>query len=301
MLRVSLHRADVAAFVFWSKDYRPFRTALVCLEDSGYPSLLHFTITGMPATLEPRVPETADAIACFRELSRLLSAERLLWRFDPILFRPGHGPVETLATFRRLCAMLEGATRRCYTSFAAPYARTLRNLQQAGIPAGDVPLSVQRDLTARMAETAAEHGISLLACASTGLVREGIAAASCIDPLLLHRLFPGCGAPAQGQPSRPGCGCSRSIDIGAYASCGHGCLYCYANDSPAAGLRGLAGCDPASPLLGIMPDSPPHPDSGPDSSVDEGGQPLLFSGSEGEDGGQLREFAEGQDHDQRDR
>jgi len=40
------------------------------------------------------------------------------------------------------------------------------------------------------------------------------------------------GPPLADQPSRDGCGCVASVDIGAYDSCSHGCLYCYANRSP---------------------------------------------------------------------
>jgi hypothetical protein len=35
------------------------------------------------------------------------------------------------------------------------------------------------------------------------------------------------------------CGCIRSKDIGQYNTCGHGCIYCYANTSPEAARRNL--------------------------------------------------------------
>lgn len=36
---------------------------------------------------------------------------------------------------------------------------------------------------------------------------------------------------------RPFCGCVRSVDIGSYNCCSHGCIYCYANHSTAAENR----------------------------------------------------------------
>ena len=40
----------------------------------------------------------------------------------------------------------------------------------------------------------------------------------------------------QRSPLREGCTCVRSIDIGEYDTCGHGCIYCYA---------GRSGSDPS--------------------------------------------------------
>ena len=48
---------------------------------------------------------------------------------------------------------------------------------------------------------------------------------------------------------RPACRCAESIDIGAYESCSHGCVYCYANYDLEAVLRHKEAHDPKSPLL----------------------------------------------------
>lgn len=49
---------------------------------------------------------------------------------------------------------------------------------------------------------------------------------------------------------RKACGCGPAKDIGAYTTCGHGCVYCYANASPAAGRRGVARADSLGEALG---------------------------------------------------
>jgi hypothetical protein len=60
------------------------------------------------------------------------------------------------------------------------------------------------------------------------LVHERIEKASCIDGRYLSRLF---NALIDTRPAatRKECGCTKSVDIGAYDTCGHGCVYCYAN------------------------------------------------------------------------
>jgi hypothetical protein len=222
---VSLARGDVAAFVFWTRNPVPFLPILNRIEWAGYPSVFHFTLTGLPKGLEPAVPDTGDSVRNFRVLSRLLGPDRVLWRFDPIL--PGEPPGALVTRFDALSASLSGLTRRCTISLAHPYRKSVRATRD--IPGIWGPPDRLREGVDRIRQMGKERGISVVSCCTPALAEWGIPPAACVDGALLRRLFPGAAAVPDGaRPTRPGCLCAPSRDIGEYRTCRHGCRYCYA-------------------------------------------------------------------------
>jgi DNA repair photolyase len=233
-ITVSLEPQDVAAFVFWSKDYRPFWNYLEVLDRQGYSFVFHYTITGLPSIFEPKVPSAAESCQTLKLISQRYSPQHITWRYDPIILTDKTPPDYHIDKFRDLCQQLEGYTRRCYISFVNLYSKVLRALMRYEniFRIIDLPVLDKIQLSEDLATIASEHGISLSSCCNKYLVRGGITKGHCVDVELLHELFGINKNDYELKPSRKYCGCYESIDIGSYNTCKHGCIYCYANRSP---------------------------------------------------------------------
>ncbi len=55
------------------------------------------------------------------------------------------------------------------------------------------------------------------------------------------------------RPTREGCGCFASVDIGAYDTCPHGCIYCYANANRAVAVKKNDAMRKAEHLFALRP------------------------------------------------
>jgi len=250
---VSLMRDDVAGFVFWSKNFEPFLPFLPVLEDMGYAFYFHYTITGLPRLFEPSVLPAEEAFKSFAALADRTSSEHVFWRYDPILFSDVTDRDYHLQRFQTLARALEGKTRRCYVSFPTFYAKVRRRcdalMQRENIRVTDPTPEAKVELIGSLAEIAADSGITLYSCCDDSLVGVNMQKAHCVDANTMNRLFPDRHTEARRNPSRKECGCSDSKDIGAYNSCPHGCLYCYANARPEFAKNALQAHDPARELF----------------------------------------------------
>lgn len=273
--RVSLRPEDVAAFVFWTRNPAPLMPHLDELERRGYRFYFHFTLNGYPGALEPYNPPVELSIGRFRRLSDRIGAQRVFWRYDPVVLGRVAGRVLDeeyhVRRFEELARALEGYTERCYVSFVNWYRKVRQNLLRAGLVplaapgAGDaagptgLEVELRRHLASRLAAAAAAHGIALYACCDDALVGAGgVRKARCVDPEVIGRLRPDLGPPPGPRPTREQCGCAESVDIGAYDTCLFGCAYCYATRSRAVARARYRACRPDSPALG-----PPGGRAGP--------------------------------------
>jgi hypothetical protein len=256
--RVELAPERVGALVLWTKNPAPFLRHLPELEARGYRFYFQHTLNHYPNFLEPGLPSIERRLESFRRLAEAVGPERVRWRYDPVVLSSATPAAYHHDMLAWLAAELAGATRRVTVSLLTFYRKVHLRLQREaaaqGVELWD-PAEPGRGeelaaLAAGLARAAAERGLEIRSCASPAdLAPWGVAPGACVDAGLVRRLW---GVPAPTGPDphqRPACGCAPSVDIGAYDTCGHGCLYCYANAAPARVAANLARHRPGGQAL----------------------------------------------------
>ena len=251
--RVSLAPGDVEAIVFWTRNAEGLLPHLPMLDSLGYAYYFQYTITGYPRALERSVPTAAAAIETFEKLSDRIGPHRVIWRYDPVLVSNVLDIAGHKRLFATLAGQLQGRTKRVAISFADFYKKTERNL-------GAVPGLICRDivadppalieLAAFMASVASSCGLEIQTCSEKqDLSGLGIARGKCVDDGILRSAFGISPSGEKDKGQREECGCVKSVDIGAYNTCLHGCVYCYATFNGKISARNAAAHDPSSPFL----------------------------------------------------
>lgn len=228
---VSLKQEDVICFVFWSKNFLPFIDKLKIIKELGYNFYFNYTITGLPRVFEHEV-ETQVSIDALKQLKELYSPRHINWRYDPIVLS-SRTPYEFhVENFERMASELQGYVERCYFSYAIQYGKVKRNFEQfektQGISMIDPDVITRKQLADQLARIAHRYGITMYTCCGDMLVNEKIKKAHCVDGDIIEELFHP-NLELKPIPTRKGCGCTISTDIGTYDTCPHGCIYCYAN------------------------------------------------------------------------
>ena len=244
--KIRLSPDVIDCIVFWSKNPAPMLPRLGELADYMY--YFQFTVTPYGRELETGLPQKEIIIDTFRQLSDRIGPKRVIWRYDPILFSQSMDVSYHLHGFEAIAKRLASCTQTCVISFVDLYQKTRRNLREttAREPSAD---EITR-LAAGLAAIASSYGIRIQSCAERiDLEPMGIRHGRCIDRMLIEKLLGRRLEVAKDRNQRPECGCVQSVDIGAYDTCSHGCLYCYANTDMGTVYRNRVLHDPSSPLL----------------------------------------------------
>ncbi len=245
--KISLSPDVVDGIVFWTKNPLPILDRLEELREYTY--YFQFTLTPYGKDVEPNVPSKNDLIIpSFRKLSERIGKERVVWRYDPILFNDKYTMDYHVKYFKTLAAKLHAYTEKCIVSFLDFYQKTIRNTRHLKLI--EPPLAQKIELMQKFSEIAREFGLSLDTCAEDlDLDQFGIKRASCVDKERFERLLGVKLIVGKDRNQRPECGCVASIDIGAYNMCKNGCCYCYANYSMKAVKENHHNHNPLSPLI----------------------------------------------------
>lgn len=228
--RVEMSPDAADGFVFWTRNFRPLGR-LLRAEKHPFPFVVQYTVTNYPKSLEQSVIPANDAIKDIKNLAGTYGARSCVWRYDPIVFTSELNAPWHRRNFRRLAEALCGSVDEVVISFVAPYTKTRRNLHKAEIKHSfewrDPGIVEKQELAMNLANIAATNGMQLTTCSQPEFVSSEIKAARCIDKSRLSDVA-GHEITARTKGNRKGCACHQSRDIGAYDTCPHGCVYCYA-------------------------------------------------------------------------
>lgn len=245
--KLNLSPDVVDGIVFWTKNPTPMIDRLDELK--AYTYYFQFTLNAYGKDIEPNVPSKNDIIIpSFQKLSNKIGKNKVIWRYDPILFNEKYTMDYHQKYFKTLAAKLSNYTEKCTVSFIDLYRNTERNTKSLNI---SIPsINQKNELMQKFSETAKEFGIYIDTCAEDiELDRFGIKHAHCIDKERFEMLGGYNLFIQKDKNQRTECGCIESIDIGAYNTCKNGCLYCYANFSSTTVQKNFGVHNPLSPLI----------------------------------------------------
>ena len=259
---VSLKAEDIFCFVFWTKNPMPlldFYSSLL-----KYPHYFLITITGYGKDIEPNVPEKDFLLSAIKKIYNYgLSSHAIVWRYDPIIIADQFSFKWHYNNFESLASVLSDYIDTCIISFVDAYNPKM----SVWDPLSNFSVNEIYNFAADLAAIAKKYNITLQTCSEVlNLDEIAIKHGACIDIArivqvrhlqgflnkneimndsmyqeslfhkesmyqvhnefynnsFLQKKF------QKDKNQRKACMCARSIDIGTYHTCGHGCKYCYA-------------------------------------------------------------------------
>lgn len=224
--RIPLALSDVDLLLFMTKNPAPCIPHLREISDMGYEMAFHITVNPYGRALEPNVPPLDEVIDSFRRVSEIVGSDRTVWRYDPVVFGSGFDVDYHIRMFERIASGLEGFTERCVFSFLGCYEK------HEGLVMGGRLREVTGEEKALFLESipelASRHGIELSnCCGDADYTGYGVTSRGCVDAESLKSW--GIPYDSRRYSVRDHCRCVKMVDVGAYDTCLHDCIYCYAN------------------------------------------------------------------------
>lgn len=245
--RVMLTSDVLDGIVFWTKNPAPMLKAIDGIKDIEY--YFQCTVTPFGQDMEPNIQSKDEVIIpALLQLSGKIGAERVIWRYDPIILNSRYTFDFHCQHFENMARRLKGRVRKCTFSFLDFYQNTMRNGSAIGLHA--LTQAEMIEMARLLSEIALAYEIQLDTCAEQiDLSVYGIGHAHCIDQAIFEELL-GCTLTiGKDKNQRQECGCVASVDIGGYNTCPNGCLYCYANYNSGLVKTNFEKHDLNSPLL----------------------------------------------------
>lgn len=197
--------SNCKVIVFWTKNPAPIIPYLHILDEIGIHYYFQVTLNDYAnENLEPNIPSLEHRIETFKKLSDIIGAERIIWRFDPIILNSEIPPRSILSKIWRIGNALKNYTKKLVFSFVDinAYRKVQNNLikettlfTKDNIEEGE-GTDAQRDKIieglCHLRNIWKKEGwdITMATCAeSLDLERFGIEHNRCVDGELMEKIF----------------------------------------------------------------------------------------------------------------
>ena len=227
--KIKLSPDTIECIVFWTKNPSDkFVENLKILDDLGYTYYFQFTITPYDKAIERNVPEKKQIMQTFINLSDKIGKEKVLWRYDPIFLSEKYTLDYHYKCFDYMASNLDSFTDKCIISFIDRYSRINNRLELENI--NDATYLQMLNIGKQFSLIASKYNIKIETCSEkVDLKLYDIEKGHCIDGELIKKITNKQFLFKKDATQRKECGCISSVDIGAYNTCRHNCVYCYAN------------------------------------------------------------------------
>ena len=272
--KVPINPEVVDAMIFWTKNPKPVIDKLHYLKPYSY--YFQYTLNPYDEKIERGVPDLEERLKTFKALADTIGRERVVWRYDPIIFTNKIGVDYHISSFTMLAEILRYYTDQVMISFLDDYRKIRSNIEKLDIRK---PSHRELDILIKAFVKIAENNrINIRSCGEKRILSDlGLSPGSCIDPYRIEKLLGKKINIKKDKNQRQSCECIESIDVGSYDSCLHHCTYCYANYRPEIIEKNHRKHDPDSPLLiGRVLKGDSIKERSPKSSIIESQQLSIF-------------------------
>lgn len=204
------------------------------------------TITPYGNEIEPHVPLKEKVMEDFKKLSTIIGAEKIGWRYDPIFITDRYTLEKHIESFEKMASTLAEYTHDCVISFIDLYEKTKRNFPGCK----EVTKEERSTIGKEFVRIGKKYDIQIKTCVEgQELSKYGVDCSGCMTKPILERAIGSRLKVPQKKSTRDGCNCLLGNDIGMYNTCGHGCVYCYANHDQKTVRDNRMRHNPNSPFL----------------------------------------------------
>ena len=245
VMKYSLESEIIDCICFCTKNPEPMISRIE--EIKQFKQFWQVTITPYGREIEPNVPDKELVMEAFKRLSKLVGIDAISWRYDPIFLTEQYSITYHLRIFEEIAEKLSGYVDNCIISFIDLYAKTKRNF--FGVK--EVSKENQITIAKEFVRIGSKYGITIRSCCEgTDLEEFGVDVSGCMTkPVIERAIGISLDMMKLKNSAREECDCLLGNDIGMYNTCGHACVYCYANYDRKTVEQNMRLHNPNAPLL----------------------------------------------------